>query len=274
MGSRRIASDPEHVAVVTGASSGIGEATAALLARDGFCVVLVARRSQRLRRLARQITAEGGRALVIPADLSRESERRRAFRGIMRRLSHVDVLINSAGFGWYGFVSQMNWSTARGMLRINVEATSQLTMMFLRPMLRRGQGHIITIGSVAGGIPSQGVALYGATKAFLDNFMTAAHRELKGTGVHVSVVRPGPVRTEFGEAARRHTNGLRVPTLSLGVSPERVAIEIGRLLRRPKRVVYIPFWLRIVPWIELIFGWIIDLIGPLLLRRQAATRRE
>lgn len=260
----------EEVAVVTGASSGIGEATALLLARHGYRVALLARRAGRLRQLVRRIAKEGGRAIAIPADLSKEVERRRARAIIKRRLSAVDVLINSAGLGWYGYAADMSWRTARQMLRVNIESTLQFTLACLGEMRKRNHGHIITVGSVAGGIPSQGVALYGATKAFLDNFTTALHRELHGTPVHVSIVRPGPVRTEFASAARGLQNGQRVPTERMGVAPEDVANGIWGLIRRPRRVLYIPGWLRLVPWAELAFGCVIDRIGPLLLKRQEA----
>ena len=258
------------VAVVTGASAGIGEATAVRLASEGYHVALVARRGSRLRSLARRIVTLGGHATAIVADLSRETERRRAYQIIKRRLPPIDVMINNAGLGWYGNAAEMSWKTARQLVRVNVEATAELTLLCLREMRKRGRGHIITVGSIAGGIPSQGVALYGATKAFIDNFTTALHRELMGTGVKVSVVRPGPVRTEFSEAALRHPNGLHVPTERIGVSSEQVAAAIWGLIRNPRRVVYIPSWLRVVPWAELAFGWIIDRIGPLLLRRQSA----
>ncbi len=101
-----------------------------------------------------------------------------------------------------------------------------------------------------------------------DNFTTALHRELTGTRVHVSVVRAGPVRTEFGEAALKQENGGHVPTEQIGVTSDVVAWAIWKLLLRPRRVVYVPRWLRIVPWAELSFGWIIDRLGPLLLKRQ------
>jgi len=94
------------------------------------------------------------------------------------------------------------------------------------------------------------------------------HRELTGTRVHVSVVRAGPVRTEFGEAALKQENGGHVPTEQIGVTSDVVAWAIWKLLLRPRRVVYVPRWLRIVPWAELSFGWIIDRLGPLLLKRQ------
>jgi short-subunit dehydrogenase len=135
-------------------------------------------------------------------------------------------------------------------------------------MKQRGSGYIINIGSISGSIPSQGIALYGATKSFLDHFTTALYRELAGTDIHVSVVRAGAVRTEFGEAALGRENGGHVPTESVGVSAEAVANRIWGLIRHPRRVIYVPEWLRLVPWAELSFGWIIDRVGPLLLKKQ------
>jgi short-subunit dehydrogenase len=252
-----------QVAVVTGASSGIGAATARQLAKAGLTVVLVARRVERLLGLQAEIASAGGKAEVIAADLRSEEERARVFA----QVGAADVLVNNAGFGWYGYFNEMGWETAREMLQVNVEATAHLTSLFLPGMRERNRGHIINVGSISGSIPSQGIALYGATKSFLDNFTTALVRELRGTCVHASVVRAGPVRTEFSEAALHKENGGHVPTENVGVTPDRVAREIWKLLLRPRRVVYVPRWLRIVPWAELSFGWIIDQIGPLLLKQ-------
>ncbi|MEZ0395307.1 MAG: SDR family oxidoreductase [Anaerolineales bacterium] len=255
------------VAVITGASSGIGAATARRLARQGMQVVLAARRLDRLDALAEEIHAAGGRAHPIAADLTQEAERARLFAEVERRFGGADVLINNAGLGWYGYGHQMPWKTAWEMLQVNVEAVVQLTLGFLPSMRRRGGGHIVNVGSISGSIPSQGVALYGATKSFLDNFTTALHREFTGTPLHISVVRAGPVRTEFGEAALRQENGGHVPTEHIGVSADHVAWRIWKLLLRPRRVIYVPDWLRVVPWAELAFGWLIDRLGPLLLKR-------
>ncbi|MBU2610540.1 MAG: SDR family NAD(P)-dependent oxidoreductase, partial [Chloroflexi bacterium] len=107
------------------------------------------------------------------------------------------------------------------------------------------------------------MALYGATKSFLDNFTTALYRELAGKRVHVSVVRAGPVKTEFCETAPQQENGMHVPTERVGVTSEQVAQRIWTLIRHPRRVIYIPGWLRVVPWAELTFGWMIDRAGTL-----------
>jgi len=254
----------DKIAVVTGASSGIGAATARRLAREGMRVVLVARRADRLETLAEDIRADGGTARILPADLTQEADRLR----VCAEAGAADVLVNNAGLGWYGFGSDMPWKMALEMLQVNVEAVAQLTISFLGRMRLRDAGHIINVGSISGSIPSHGIALYGATKSFLDNFTTALYRELTGTRVHVSVVRAGPVRTEFGEVALSKENGGHVPTEHVGVTANYVAWRIWKLMLRPQRVIYVPGWLGVVPWAELAFGWIIDRVGPLLLRKQ------
>ena len=258
----------DKIAVVTGASSGIGAATARRLAREGMQVVLVARRIDRLEALAGEIRQGGGRAYTISADLMQETDRSRLFQEVTERFGDIDILVNNAGLGWYGYGSDMQWKTAWEILQVNVEAVVQLTLGFLGKMRRRDAGHIINIGSISGSLPSQGIALYGATKSFLDNFTTALHRELTGTRVHISVVRAGPVRTEFGEMALLKENGGHVPTEHVGVTADYVAWRIWKLMLRPQRVIYVPGWLRVVPWTEMTFGWIIDRVGPLLLKKK------
>jgi uncharacterized protein len=254
----------DKLAVVTGASSGIGAATARKLAAQGLRVVLVARRRERLERLAEEIRAVGGSARILAADLRCEAGRKR----LCEQAGSADVLVNNAGLGWYGYGDKMSWKTAQEMLQVNVDAVVQLSLSFLARMRKRNSGHIVNIGSISGGLPSQGIALYGATKAFLDNFSTALQRELTGTHVHVSVLRAGPVRTEFGAAALAQKNGGHLPTEKMGVSPEKVAERIWALLQHPRRFVYVPGYLGVTPWLELSFGWIIDRVGPLLLKRR------
>ncbi len=260
----------DRIAVVTGASSGIGEAVALRLAAQGMQVRLVARRLDRLVCLQERIEAWGGQATVIPADLESESEHCRLFDCVEAQ-GGADVLINNAGFGWYGYFSQMPWDIAAAMLQVNIAAAVHLTSLFLPGMLRRCRGHIVNVGSISGSIPSQGIAMYAASKAFLDAFTTSLCRELRGTPVKVSVVRAGAVRTEFGESALSREGGGHVPTEHVGLSAEHVADRIWGLLQHPRRVIYVPRWTRVVPWAEMSFGWIMDLVGPLLLKRDRSS---
>jgi short-subunit dehydrogenase len=260
------------IAVITGASSGIGAAAARKLARQGLKVILVARRHDRLEQLANEIRLSGGQAEFIVADLSVEAERDRVYAKVEAEYGQVDVLINNAGLGWYGYSTDMPWTTASEILQVNINAAVHFTLLFLKKMRTLGSGHIINIGSISGGLPSQGIAIYGATKSFLDNFTTALYRELSGTHLHVSVVRAGPVLTEFCDTAAALEGGLHLPTERVGVTADTIANHIWKLLEHPRRVIYIPFWLRITPFIEGSFGWLIDRLGPLALRFQ--TRRK
>jgi len=252
--------------VITGASSGIGLATAHRLAAAGLKVVLVARRLERLIHARDDIIGAGGRAEVICSDLTSDAGRRSVFD----QVGHADVLVNNAGLGWYGYFAEMPWSVARELLQVNVTASAHLTSLFLPEMRARRYGHVINVGSIAGSIPSQGIALYAATKSFLDAFTTSLHRETMGSGVHSSVVRAGPVRTEFYGVAVERRHSLKIPAGRFGISATEVASRIWGLLLRPRRILYVPAWLRIVPWLESTFGWLEDMIGPVLLRRNSA----
>jgi UDP-glucose 4-epimerase len=257
------------VAVVTGASSGIGEAIAKKLSHEGLKVVLVARNRERLEHVAKQLHALGNEATVITADLTQEEERIRVFEEVHATYGSVDVLVNNAGFGWYGFGSEMPWALAWEMLQINGAAVVRLTLLFLNDMRARGKGHIINIGSIASSLPAQGIALYSATKSFVESFTTSLYRELRGTGVRISLIKPGAVATEFFKKASSRIAALRMPGRKLSTKPDKVADRTWRLLRKPARIAYVPRLLGFVAWIEPVFGWLIDQLGPLLLRRQA-----
>jgi short-subunit dehydrogenase len=259
------------VAVVTGASSGIGAAVSHLLAGRGYRVMLVARRRERLQEIASEIEERGGRAEVAAADLSRPEGVRSVYELVMQRGEGIDILVNSAGFGWYGYASDMPAETAWGMVQVNNAALAQLIVLLLPLMRGRGYGRIINVSSVAGSIPSPWVALYSATKSFVDTMSTALHRELRGSGVHVCAVRPGPVHTEFYKTVARLSGGRSIPVERFAVRPEEVAARVVRLIRKPRRAVYVPRGLRLVPWIELGFGWLLDRVAVFFLRRQASS---
>jgi len=141
----------------------------------------------------------------------------------------------------------MPWETALEMLQVNVTAAIHLTHLFLSDMRSRNSGHIVNVGSISGDIPSQGIALYGASKSFLDAFTTAVYREMSGTQVHIGVVGAAPVTSEFYQQARKRLQGRAMPAERFAVSSDRVAMCIWRLLRHPKRIVYIPSLLRVTP---------------------------
>lgn len=255
-------------ALITGASSGIGAATARELAGHGIRVILVARRGDRLRGIVEDIRNTGGQAHFISADLSQKADLDRIVGQLSEKFAPIDILINNAGIGWYGYFADMPWKTAEEMLQVNMTAVVYLTHVLIPQMRARTKGHIINIGSIAGGFPNQGVSIYSASKSFLDGFSTALHREMKGSGVQVSVVRAGPVMSEFFQQAARRPQGMMIPMARFAIPAERLARKIWSLLKQPRRVIYVPGVLALTPWIELVFGWLIDRMGPLLLRNQ------
>jgi len=262
----------QKTALITGASSGLGESFARFLSGRGLRVILTARREERLKSLCAEIISAGGSAIYFPADLSNEAGRAGLFEFVRGKEITPDILINNAGFGWYGYFYEMPWETASNLMAVNMAASAHLTRLFLPDMLARGSGHIINIGSIAGGLPNQGIAMYGASKAFLNAFTTALYRELRGSGVTASVMRLGPVETEFYDHARSLENGLSVPAEKAAIPVERVNQALWRLICRPKRFVYVPRWLVLSRYVENLFGGIIDLLGPLLLKRSREKR--
>ena len=191
----------EQTVLITGASSGIGAATARWLARQGMRVVLTARRRDRLEALAQEIRAQGGAALVIPADLASFSDRQALVRQVEEAWGPVEVLINNAGFGYYGTVAQTPWEVIERMFQVNILAMIHLVQLVLPGMRRLGRGHIINVASVAGHISTPPLTVYSATKFAVVGFSEGLRRELEPHGIHVTVISPGPVRTEFGRAA-------------------------------------------------------------------------
>ena len=234
-----------------------------------YVVILVARRRERLEALADRIRGEGGKAECLAVDLAAPGGPRAVYERVVERGEGIDVLVNSAGFGWYGYASEMSIDTAVRMMQVNNSAVAELVLLFLPLMKRRGAGHIVNLSSIVGSFPSPWAALYSATKSFVDSLTTALHRELRGSGVNVSAVRPGPVLTEFYQTATRLSAGRSIPVRKFFVSPEAVADAIVRLLDRPRRAVYVPAGFRILPWIEFSFGWLVDRLAAFFLRRQS-----
>jgi short-subunit dehydrogenase len=186
---------------VTGASSGIGAEIARELAWRGHGVTLAARREERLQELADEVAAEHGvRAEIISVDVADESDRTRLARELEERGLAVEVLVNNAGFGSGGAFAELDAEKEASMVRTNVEAVVALTGMFAPAMVERGRGAVLNVASLIAFQPVPFQATYGATKAAVLSFSDALHEELRGTGVTVTSVCPGPVRTEFGES--------------------------------------------------------------------------
>ena len=191
----------DRTAVVTGASSGIGAEIARELVRRGHGVTLVARSADKLRALAAELTTSGVRAEVLATDLS-DREARAALLGRVIDLGLTpDILINNAGLSTLGPVAKSDPVAEMNMIEVDVVAVADLCSRFLPGMVDRGRGAILNVASTAAFQPLPGQAGYGAGKAFVVSYTESLTGELRGTGVSVSVLCPGPVDTGFGERA-------------------------------------------------------------------------
>jgi uncharacterized protein len=213
--------NPRPIAVITGASAGIGVALARVFARHGHELVLVARREDRLRELADEIASSGKpRPVVMAIDLARPG----AAREIADRLAAENVepqfVVNNAGFGLVGLAGARDHGQQLQMIDLNVRALTELSLAFV-DSLARHRGGLLNVGSMAGFLPGPGMAVYYATKAYVLSFTEALHSELKPRGIRVAVLCPGPVPTEFAERAGVSGGGL--PPSILTQSAEQVA---------------------------------------------------
>ncbi|MGH8630101.1 MAG: SDR family oxidoreductase, partial [Burkholderiales bacterium] len=188
------------VAIVTGASEGIGKAIAELFAREGARVVLAARSQDKLQELAARLGPE--RALAVPIDVADGEQVERLVQRAVERFGGIDILVNCAGFGLYAPCHEMNWEHFRKLWEVNFFGAVRLSLTAL-PHLRKRHGTIVNISSVAGKIPLPYMGAYCASKFALNTISSAMRMELKQAGVRVVTVLPGRVATQFHAAAYR-----------------------------------------------------------------------
>lgn len=192
-------------ALITGASSGMGRDMAFYLASLGYDVILVARREQRLKEIAREINSkDGGQAFYVECDLSKRKECVRLYKLV--KGEKIDLLINNAGFGYHGYFSEIPLSKELEMIETNIASVHILTKLFLKDMMKRNRGQILNVASSAGFLPGPMLNTYYATKNYVLRFSEGIYEELRrqGSAVKISVLCPGPVKTEFDKVA--HVN--------------------------------------------------------------------
>src|SRR5262245_33141162 len=196
------------VAVITGASAGIGVALARVFARNGHELALVARREDRLRALADEIAATGApRPIVFAADLLKPGIARVIGDALTAQGAEPQFVVNNAGFGLVGVASSLDHDEQLQMIDLNVRSLTELSLAFV-DSLARHRGGLLNVGSMAGFLPGPGMAVYYATKAYVLSFSEALHSELKPRGIRVTVLCPGPVPTEFADLAGLSKNAL------------------------------------------------------------------
>jgi NAD(P)-dependent dehydrogenase (short-subunit alcohol dehydrogenase family) len=193
----------DQVIIVTGASSGIGEATARRLARAGAKVVISARRPDRLDTLARELDPIRANVLAVAGDITNAADRRQLVDATLARFGRIDGLVNNAGYGTRGPIEIVPVDAIRKNFETNVFSLIALTQLVLPAMRERGSGCIVNIGSVAGRIARPLSAVYDSTKHALEAITDGLRGELKPFGVRVTLIRPGFIVTEFIDAASK-----------------------------------------------------------------------
>ena len=246
--------------MITGASSGIGRELAVGFAPRSQRLVLVARRTDRLERLRAEITAQHPslQVLVLGADLADERAIEALLRAVAEQAGPVDVLVNNAGLGYSALYDRSDWARTRQLLHTNILAVAQLTCALVPGMVARGRGGVLNIGSGAGFAVLASAAGYVGSKHFVDGFSEALHADLAGTGVIVTQVCPGPVDSEFDEAAGSVGGMIGGPPQFLRIGAAQCAREAlagfergdalvfpGRAFRSVMRMLpFLPRWLR------------------------------
>ena len=237
-------SSSRPVALVTGASAGIGRELTRVLAAS-HDLVLSARREAELRALAAELAPTT--CHIFPLDLADPATPRLLFDAVTAAGLTLDVLVNNAGFGDHGPFASADPGKLLRMIQVNVSALTELTALFLPGMRAQGRGRVLNVGSVAGFQPGPLMAVYYASKAYVNSFSEALHSELRGTGVTVTCLCPGPTRTEFAGAA-----GMRDGQFTAGsVADARSVAEAGvRGMMRGKRLVVPGFRNRLLLFAE------------------------
>jgi short-subunit dehydrogenase len=247
------------VILITGASSGIGAATALFFGRMGYKVVLTARRKDLLESLADKVLENGGDAWIIQADLAKSKDVQLIFDQIMQKLGKIDILINNAGLGRMHWLDQLDFEEdIEPQIDVNLSGLIAMTRMVLPFMIENRKGHIINIASVASFIGIPTYSIYAATKYGVRGFTESLRREVNIYGIHVSGIYPGAVETDFGKKAKIKRKTHTTTPSVLRLSPDDVVNAIYRVVRKPKKTVVIPYLMWSVIWVNRLLPGLVD----------------
>ena len=184
-------------ALITGASNGIGLELARVFGAEGWDLVLVARSADKLEALAAELRPSGRSVLVVPCDLARDGAAQEVFDACSGAGVRVDALVNNAGVATHGLFTEIPVAADIGIIQLNVATPTHLAKLFLPPMVARGSGYLLNVASMSAFMPGPLMAVYWATKAYLLSLTEALAEELRGTGVRVTALCPGPTQTGF-----------------------------------------------------------------------------
>jgi len=250
------------VVLITGASSGFGEDAARLFAKEGCKVVLAARRLERLQALAADIQNEGGEALAFPVDVNQPAEISIMVQTALDLYGKIDILFNNAGFGSVDWFENLKHERSiETIIRVNLIGTMLVTREVIPHMLKRREGHIINMSSVAGLIAAPLITTYSASKYGVRAFTDALRREVSPFGIKVSGIYPGPAATEFGKRLEKTRTRERVNRIiDVRMKSEYVASRVVDVAKRPRRSLVIPWWFRVITMFDTLFPVLVDWI--------------
>lgn len=250
------------VVLITGASSGFGEDAALLFAKEGCKVILAARRIDRLQDLAARIQDAGGEAIAIPVDITNTADVDGMLKSTLDLYGQIDILFNNAGIGRVDWFENHSMERDIDMLvQVNLTALMQVTRAVLPHMLKRGEGHIINMVSVAGLIASPLITSYAASKHGARAFTDALRREVAPLGIKVSGIYPGPAATEFGHhIGKSQTYGSVRKSFGSRMTSAYVARRVVDIAKYPRRSLVIPWWFRFITTFDMLFPIVVDWI--------------
>jgi len=255
-------------ALITGASSGLGAEMARQLALRARALVLVARRLERLESLKNELSRSGLEIQCHAVDLTDSGKTEEFLTALAASGTKIDFLINNAGMGDHGLFEESDWKRVQAMLDLNIKTLTRLTHALLPEIIRSKRGAILNVSSITGFLPMPNMAVYAASKAYVNSFTEALRAELRGTGVAVTALCPGPVDTEFGTLARRsdETDAAPAPNM-LKLPVERIVREGLAAVDRDRA--------RVVPgWILAVLMFITSLVPIFILRTFITPKRR
>ena len=227
-------------ALITGATGGLGEVFAELFAADGVDLVLTGRNLPKLEQISERIRARFGvKVELIPQDLSAEDSPEALYNKLSARGIAIDFLVNNAGFGDFGRLIDIDWQRERDLIGVNLIAPVRLTQLFAKDMVARGFGRVLNVASIAAWTPGPYMNGYFASKAYVYSFSQSVHQELKGTGVTVTALCPGPTQTGFEKNAEMKNSNM---FKALKVMDARFVAKVGYRDMMKGKPISVPDW--------------------------------
>jgi hypothetical protein len=260
------------VVVITGASSGIGEAAAEKFAKKGANIVLIARRKDKLEEVEKKLSKYSVKILVQVCDVSDKEQVKQMSEKVIDIFSRIDVLVNNAGFVIYGKVEELSIEDIESQMQTNYFGTINCTKYFLPHFLKQNFGHIVNVASVGGSFGVPGIASYCATKFAMLGFSEGLHHELHRTNVGVTVVSPIMVRTSLFDHPSFKNFTRRATGISL--SSETVANAIIKAANSPRLEIVVPSFVRIGIWFKQTFPFLINPIIGTAFRKELDKRNS